>query len=322
MSSLTVRQILKDLADDMPFGIATSGDGLDSVIGTGELSKPGLLLAGFEQGFAAERIQILGEAELAFLGALDADGRKQALKRLIVACVPCVVVTDGHEPPAELIELCNDVGIPVLKTEFGSNQVVRQVGAAIDKWLCPRTSIHGTLVDVYGMGLLFTGASGIGKSECGLDLVEHGHRLVADDVVTVTRTPQDYLIGSGSDLLRYNMEIRGIGIIDLRAVYGIRAIRRQKRIEIEVRLVHWSDLDDYERLGLDEKTTEILGVEIPIVTLPLVPGKNVTVIAEVIALNQLLKLEGIHPARELDKRLKDLAADKARVRKILRSDME
>ncbi|MCK4510757.1 HPr(Ser) kinase/phosphatase [bacterium] len=322
MSSLTVRQILKELTDEMPLGIATSGDALDSVIGTGELSKPGLLLAGFEQGFAPERIQILGEAEFAFLLALDSDGRKQALKRLIVTPVPCIIVTDGNEPPPELIELCNSEGVPVLTTEFGSNQVVRQVGAAIDTWLSPRTSIHGTLVDVYGMGLLFTGASGIGKSECGLDLVEQGHRLVADDVVSVMRTPQDNLIGSGSDLLRYNMEIRGIGIIDVRAVYGIRAIRRQKRIEIEVRLVHWSDLDDYERLGLDEETTELLGVELPIVTLPLVPGKNITVIAEVIALNQLLKLEGTHPARELDKRLKDLAANKARVRKILRSDPE
>ncbi len=322
MSSLTVRQILGKLADEMPFDIATSGDALDSIVGTGELSKPGLFLAGFEQGFVAERIQILGEAELAFLETLDSDGKRRALARLVVAGVPCVIVTDGREPPSELVDLCNDAGIPVLRTGSGSNQVVRQVGSAIDRALSPRISVHGTLVDVYGMGLLFTGSSGIGKSECGLDLVEHGHRLVADDVVTVTRTPQDVLIGAGSDLLRHNMEIRGIGIIDVQAVFGIRAIRQQKRIEVEVQLVHWSDLDDYERLGLDEKTTEILGVEIPIVTLPLVPGKNITVIAEVIALNQLLKLHGTHPARQLDKRLRDLASQKARAGKILRSETE
>ncbi len=322
MSSLTVREILRKLADELPFDLATSGDAVDSIIVTSELSKPGLFLAGFEQGFVAERIQILGEAELAFLGTLGSDGRRRALSRLVVTSVPCVVVTDGREPPVELIDLCNGAGIPVLTTEAGSNQVVRQVGTAIDRALSPRTSVHGTLVDVYGMGLLFTGSSGIGKSECGLDLVEHGHRLVADDIMTVTRTPQDVLIGEGSDLLRHNMEIRGIGIIDVQAVFGIRAIRQQKRIEVEVELVHWSDLDDYERLGLDEKTTEILGVEIPIVTLPLVPGKNITVIAEVIALNQLLKLHGTHPARELDKRLRDLASQKVRARRILRSETE
>ena len=322
MSSLTVREILRKLADELPFDLATSGDAVDSIIVTSEVSKPGLFLAGFEQGFVAERIQILGEAELAFLGTLGSDGRRQALARLVVTSVPCVVVTDGREPPVELIDLCNGAGIPVLRTEAGSNQVVRQVGTAIDRALSPRTSVHGTLVDVYGMGLLFTGSSGIGKSECGLDLVEHGHRLVADDIVTVTRTPQDVLIGGGGDLLRHNMEIRGIGIIDVQAVFGIRAIRQQKRIEVEVELVHWSDLDDYERLGLDEKTTEILGVEIPIVTLPLVPGKNITVIAEVIALNQLLKLHGTHPARELDKRLRDLASQKVRARRILRSETE
>ncbi len=322
MESLTVRRLIREYGDELGLVVISHGAEPPAVIEGPELSKPGLLLAGYHEGFDPARIQILGGAEMAYLDSLDSSSRRESLARLVRADVPCVVVTDGREAHHELVELAQETGVPLYCSETGSTQLARQLATAIDELLAPHTTLHGTLVDVYGIGLLFTGESGIGKSECGLDLVENGHRLVADDVVTVTVNPQGHLIGTGSELLRHCMEIRGVGIIDVRAIFGIRAIRRSKRVELEVKLVHWSDLDDYERLGLDERHTDILGVEIPFVHLPLVPGKNITVIAEVIALNHLLKLHGVHPARDFDRRLRDLASEKARVRRILRSDIE
>lgn len=322
MEPLTVLRLLKDYGDEFGLVVVAPGGGAPAAIGGADLSKPGLFLAGYEEGFDPSRIQMLGGAEMTFLDALEPSGRREALARLMLAEVPCVIVSDGREAPAELVELAKVTGVPVLCCDTDSTHLASQLTTAIDELLAPHTVIHGTLVDVYGIGLLFTGDSGIGKSECGLDLVEKGHRLVADDAVTVTVNPQGHLIGTGSELLQHCMEIRGVGIIDVRAIYGIRAIRASKRIELEVKLVHWSDLDDYERLGLDERFTDILGVETPFVHLPLVPGKNITVIAEVIALNHLLKLHGVHPARDFDRRLRDLASEKARKRKILRGETE
>jgi HPr kinase/phosphorylase len=196
--------------------------------------------------------------------------------------------------------------------------------AFLEDAFSPTTTIHGTLVDVYGIGLLYTGSSGIGKSECALDLVERGHRLVADDIVTVRATPQGILMGSGSELLRHHMEIRGIGIIDVQSIFGIRGVRLMKRIEVEVRLEAWDEIEDYERLGLDEKSTTILGIEIPQVTVPIIPGKNLTVISEVVALNHLMKVTGYNPAEEFNKRLVDLMAKKdgATLRERLKGDRE
>jgi len=192
----------------------------------------------------------------------------------------------------------------------------------LEDLLAPHEVVHGTLVDVHGVGLLFTGKSGIGKSECGLDLVANGHRLVADDVVSVMRTRKDYLIGYGSDLLRNYMEIRGVGIIDVQAMFGTRAFRQRKRIEVEVKLSAWSDLTDYERLGFEDETSEILGVMVPAVTLPLVLGKNITIIAEVIALKYLLKLKGINPAKDFDERQREAIARQAGVLRATQGDDE
>jgi len=187
----------------------------------------------------------------------------------------------------------------------------------------PQTTAHGSLVDVYGCGLLFTGRSAIGKSETALDLVERGHRLVADDVVTITRRHGDVLIGTGNQLLRHHMEIRGLGIIDVQAIFGIRAIRLQKRVELEVRLAEWSDDAEYERVGLDERKTEILGVQVPLVLVPITPGKNITVIAEVIALNYLVKVTGGYsPAERLNQHLMELMKRKSAARTWVREDTE
>jgi HPr kinase/phosphorylase len=322
MDRVTVTQLAERLRATHDLDLLTSEATSGAEISRSEISRPGLLLTGFEQGFDPEIVQILAEQEVAYLESLGDAERESALERLCAASVPCIFIVDGLAPPSGLVERAEAASTAVVATGTPRSPFVRELGAALDDLLAPEKTVHGTLVDVYGVGLLFTGKSGIGKSECALDLVENGHRLVADDVVHVVRMRGGHLIGSGHEDVRHFMELRGLGIVDVQAMFGIRAIRQQKRIEVEVRLATWSDVDDYERLGFDETMTEILGVGIPVVTLPLVPGKNITVISEVIALNHLLKIRGVHPAREFERRLKELSSSRRRARGILEGDTE
>ena len=322
MERVGVKELAERLSNECQLKLVTGGADAATEISTAYVSLPGLLLAGYGHGFHADRVQVLGEAELSYLESLGEAECEAALDRLCSAPVPCIVVANGRKAPEKLIAMADAEGIPVFESELPTHVLARRMVSRLEDLLAPSADLHGTLVDVYGVGLLFTGKSGIGKSECGLDLVENGHRLVADDVVHAVRTLQGHVIGFGNDLLRHFMEIRGVGIIDVRAMFGIRAIRKRKRIEVEVKLASWSELDDYERLGIEDTTTEILGVEIPQVTLPLVPGKNITVISEVIALNHLLKLRGTHPAREFDARLRELASGRTGDPESIRGDDE
>jgi HPr kinase/phosphorylase len=195
--------------------------------------------------------------------------------------------------------------VPLLRSRLKTGDFYRRLQPYLEEQFAPQTTLHGSLADVYGVGLLFMGRSGIGKSECVLDLVERGHRLVADDAVLVTRRGHDILIGRGHELQRHHMEIRGIGIIDVRALFGIRAIRVQKRIEVVVQLVDWSNQSNYDRTGLETEEVDILGVSVPRVSVPLNAGKNITVISEVVAMNHLLKYSGVHSARLFNARLQD-----------------
>jgi len=322
MDRVTIKQLVERLRGSLDVELLTSEATGAVEISRSEISRPGLLLTGFEHGFDPEIVQVMAEQEVGYLESLGPAERESALDRLCAVAVPCIFVADGLSPPAGLIDRAEAASIAVLATKTSRSPFMRELGATLDALLAPEKSVHGTLVDVYGVGLLFTGKSGIGKSECALDLVENGHRLVADDVVHVVRMRGGHLIGSGHEDVRHYMELRGVGIVDVEAMFGIRAIRKQKRIEVEVRLATWSDLDDYERLGFEDTMTDILGVGIPAVTLPLVPGKNITVIAEVIALNHLLKIRGVHPAREFERRLKDIASSRKRKRGILDGDNE
>jgi HPr kinase/phosphorylase len=322
MSEFTVKTLVESLAGSLPLQAVTGEPGSDRVIAEGNVWRPGLLLAGFDDGCCGDRVQLLGRQEVVYLDSLSEEERDAASERLCRKSAPCVVVADGLAPPAELLRHAEADGVPVYTTRLSVDEAARLLISALDDMLSPQTTVHGTLMDVYGVGLLFTGKSGIGKSECGLDLVANGHRLVGDDVVCVTRTPQGYLEGRGGELLQNYMEIRGVGILDVQAMFGARAVRDRKRIELEVKLAAWSDLSDYERLGFEDETTEILGVEIPAVTLPLVLGKNITVISEVIALNYLLKLKGIHPARDFDRRQRDALLRSAMAKRRIRGDGE
>jgi HPr kinase/phosphorylase len=300
---LSVEQFYRDKREDLELEVLTDSLAARSAITVADVSRPGLLLTGFTENFLSDRIQIFGQTEVWYLSTLHEEVRQQAVARLFEYDVPCIIVSKQLDVPPEFIQFGNERRIPILRTPKSTTPFIHQLTTYLDVIFAPQMTVHGSLVDVYGVGLLITGRSAIGKSECALDLVERGHRLVADDVVTLTRRHDGILIGMGNDILRHHMEIRGLGIIDVQTVFGIRAIRVQKRIEVEVKLKEWDAAEDYERVGIDDRTTNLLGVQIPMVEIPIFPGKNITVIAEVVALNYLVKAYGHHPAKAFNERL-------------------
>jgi HPr kinase/phosphorylase len=303
MEGVSVQRFYEDRQTELELELLTKGGGMDRLITISDINRPGLALAGYTEYFLWERIQIIGQTEISYLGTLTARDRRTAIERILGYDLPCIIIAKGLEPPKDLLALANKRGIPVLRTTQSTTPFIHQLTLYLDHFLAPSETLHGTLVDVYGVGLLFTGESKMGKSELALDLVERGHRLVADDVVLLKRRGQGILIGYASDILQHHMEVRGVGIIDIMAVFGIRAIRLRKRVEVEVRLVPWTEEENYERTGLGEGTSDILGVKIPLVVLPIFPGKNITVVAETVALNHLLRISGIRSAEEFNKRL-------------------
>jgi len=261
------------------------------------------VLSGYTARFVGERVFVLGETEISYLFALDADARKISLDLLFAFELPCLVVTKGQDVPPELLAIAEAKKVPVLRTPLKTNEFYSRLKPFLEEVFAPAIALHGSLADVYGVGLLFQGRSGIGKSECVLDLVERGHRLVADDVVRVTRLGQDVLIGRGAEGHQHFMEIRGIGLIDIAALFGIRAVRQQKRIEVVVQLEDWTSAATYERTGLAGQEVDILGVQVPKVLVPLNPGKNITVVAEVVAMRHLLRYSGVDSAKQFNERL-------------------
>jgi HPr kinase/phosphorylase len=320
--SLTVENLFKERKELLDLSLLAGEEGISRPILTSEIFRPGLALAGNTSRFAYKRVQVLGETELAFLASLSPEDRVASIQTLTSFPVPVLITTKGIVPPRELIEIANETRVPLLSSRLTTSDLIGRLSLFLDNFFAPRITKHGTLVDVYGVGMLYTGRSGIGKSECALDLVERGHRLVADDIVNINRKRENTIIGSGDELLGHHMEVRGIGIIDIEKLFGIRAIRLQKRIEVEVRLTLWDDSEYYERLGVEEMHTTILGVEIPVVTIPISPGKNITVISEVIAMNHMLKVYGESPAMQLSKRLSEKIQRQAVTTEYLESDFE
>jgi len=317
-----VRDLLERKGDPLQLEALTGDVGLDRRIPTPEASSPGLALAGYTTRFAAHRLQILGETEISYLNSLSTAERRQSLETLFQFDLPCVVIAKGLEAPAELIELGRAKGIPVIRTKLKTTELYRGLRPFLDDAFAPTTTVHGSLADVFGVGLLFLGRSGIGKSECVLDLVERGHRLVADDVVHITRHGNDVLIGRGHELARHYMEIRGVGLIDIRALFGIRAVRQQKRLEVVVQLEDWDATREYDRTGIDGQTTQLLDMTLPLVTVPLNPGKNLTVVCEVVAMNHLLRYSGVDSARIFNERLLQRMAERRELQEYLEEDYE
>lgn len=286
--------------------------GMENKIVDKNLHRPGLALAGYVELFTYNRVQVFGNTEIRYLKSMPLEKRIQAFNTLFKFNLPCIVVTNDNQLDPELLKIAEDHNVPVFRTPLETTKAAYLLSDFLDDQFSPQTTVHGSFVDVYGIGLLFVGRSGIGKSEIALDLVERGHRLVSDDVVTITRKGESILIGTGTDLVKHFMEIRGLGLIDVQSIFGIRAIRFQKRIEVVVELMEWQPNGDFTRTGLDQNTTTILDVEIPHIKLPIFPGKNVTVIAEVIALNYLLKHYGYDAAQEFSKKLDNVIQQKSK----------
>ena len=302
---LTVRSLLDAKGESLGLELLAGGCGLDRPIHGPEISNPGLVLTGFVERFPGDRLQVLGETEIAYLAAFDEAGQREALAHLFRFALPAIFVTKNLPVPQPLVELADAHCTPLFRSHLRTAEFYTRIKPFLEDWFAPRTTVHGSLADVYGVGLLFIGPSGIGKSEAVLDLVERGHRLVADDLVIVTRRGTEVLLGRGHELQQHHMEIRGVGIIDIAHLFGIRAIRQQKRIEVVVQLERWDEAAAYDRTGLDRQTIEILGVTLPKVVVPLNPGKNITVIAEVVAMKHLLRYSGIDSAMLFNERLKE-----------------
>lgn len=315
------RDLLQLRGNPLQLESLTGEVGLDRPLPDSELASPGLVLAGYTARFLPDRMHVLGETEITYLNSLGPDERRLRITDFFAFPLPLVFVTKGQEVPPELLESARTRGVPVIRTQLKTAEFYRRIKPIVEAATAPRTTMHGSLADVYGVGLMFIGRSGIGKSECVLDLVERGHRLVADDVVQVTRRG-NMLLGQGHELAAHHMEIRGVGLIDIPALFGIRAVRQQKRVEVVVQLEDWESARDADRTGLAQQEAVILGVSIPKVIVPLNPGKNITVVSEVVAMNHLLRMTGIDTAAAFNERLIRRMRDQKGLREYLQEDFE
>jgi HPr kinase/phosphorylase len=320
--TLRLRDLVEGSGETLQLECLTGALGLDRFLPDSEVASPGLALAGFTDRFIAHRIHVFGETEITYLGSLDEAGRQAALEALFAFDLPVVFVTKGLPVPPELVALAERRQVPIVRTKLKTAEFYRRIKPVLEEAFAPRTTLHGSLADVYGVGLLFIGRSGIGKSECVLDLVERGHRLVADDVVQVSRRGNGVLIGKGHELAQHHMEIRGIGLVDISALFGVRAIRQQKRIEVVVQLEDWEHAQEAERTGLGQQEVEILEVKMPKVIVPLNPGKNLTVISEVVAMMHLLRYSGVDVAAAFNERLIRRMKTQRGIREYLQEDYE
>lgn len=296
IDKINVRSLLES---DLKLSKLTDEIGLDNIITNKNIYRPQLALTGNIGFFNKNSVQIFGNTEIFYLNSLTKKKRIEAFKTLVHYHPPCIVITNGHKLESALLDIAKSENISILSTQYDTTKTTFIMLEYLDDRFALQAVVHGSFVDVFGVGILFIGKSGIGKSEIALDLVERGHRLVADDVIMLTKKKEKILMGTGTSLVQHHMEIRGLGLIDIRKMFGIRSIRFQKRLEIVVELVEFKPGEVYERMGLDEQTEKILDVDVSTVKLPIFPGKNITVIAEVIAIHYLLRTYDSNPANVL-----------------------
>jgi HPr kinase/phosphorylase len=310
--SIAVGELLKSRAEaiGLPLELLGGQDGLQRTISSPHIQKTGLALAGFDAYLQPARILVFGESEIRYLESLDVANRLNVLAAAFRHDIPCVLITGGWEPPVELLAASDRYHVPLLRTPVSTPVSIAKIEYLLDDELAERQVIHGVLMDMLGLGILIIGESGIGKSECALDLVVRGHRLVADDTVEIRRRGETTLIGSCPELTRHHMEIRGLGLINVRDLFGVAAIRNSKRVELVVQLERWDPDRDYDRLGLDELRYEILGLKVPLIRMPVAPGRSLGVLVEVAARNQLLRTRGLNAARDLATRLEQTLREK------------
>lgn len=299
---------LKDFRAQLNLEALNEVDRKEIDINVTDINRPGMQFCGFYEYFAYERPQVIGKVEMTYLESLEPERRREVLDKYMSYPIPCIIVCWGMTPPKELLEIATARQIPVLQSKEKTTRLSFLAITYLNRVLAPRVTRHGVLVDVYGVGILLTGESGVGKSEVALELVRRGHQLCADDVVDICRVSDDRLIGECPEMVRHFMEIRGIGIIDIRAMYGIGSVVLSKSIDMVIHMEKWDANKDYERLGLKEETISILDVKVPYQLMPVRQGRNLAIIVEVAARNLSLKRMGYSAARELDRRLNALIA--------------
>jgi HPr kinase/phosphorylase len=296
---LTVRQLVEDPQLAIRLVRVAGEAGLDRPLRHPRVQKNGLALAGHFQGVVPTRVQVLGETELSYLDSLSNEARSVAARGFFSLGLSCVVISGGHEPSRALTSAAEATGTPLFVTSARSSRTINALHATLDDRLAPSTRLHGVLVDVYGVGILLLGQSGIGKSECAMELVMRGHRLVADDVVCCDWRPPGMIFGQPAELLRHHIEIRGLGVLDLRQLFGVTAVRDRTRIDLVVQLCEWNDQEEFDRLGIEERHHTILGTGIRELRVPVRPGRDMGSIIEMAARNELLRLDGRHTAHDL-----------------------
>jgi len=310
MKNLTVDELIKEKSSDLHLELVAGKKGKERKITVSEINRPGLTLTGYFEYFRYERVQVIGRGEHSYLESLPPIRRREILEKFFSYDLPCVVITTGASPVKEFVEVAEKYQIPLFVTNLDTPHFVGELIAYLEEKLAPMTTLHGVLIDVYGLGVLILGESAIGKSECALELIKRGHMLITDDVVEIRQKPGGILMGTGKEMVSHHMEIRGIGIIDVRTLFGMGAILDSTRIELVIRLEEWDETKEYERLGLEQNYTTILDVKVPELSIPVRPGRNIAVLIEVAAMNQRLKNKGYYPARELDQKLIKMMEEK------------
>ena len=302
---MSVDTVLRDrtAAPQLSLELLAGSAGLDRLITLPYIQKTGLALAGYDAYLRHGRVLIFGESEIRFMQSLERAARLESLRRVLTRDIPCVLVTDGLDAGPDLTVEAERAGVPLLRSPLRTPVAIAHLTAMLEVHLAPRDILHGVLLDILGLGVLVIGESGIGKSECALDLIARGHRLIADDTVEIYRRTEGVVIGTCPPLTRHHMEIRGLGVINVRDLFGIASTRSSKRVELIVQLDRWEQGRAYERLGLDDVFFDALGVSIPLIRMPVAPGRNVAMLVEVAARNQLLRARGRHAARELAARV-------------------
>lgn len=295
-----------NLKEKLELELISGKEGIHRPITTSDISRPGMEMAGFFTYYPAKRVQLLGRTELTFFDQLDNDVKKDRMERLCTYDTPAIIISRGLDVPEELIESSIKMGVPVLRSNLTTTGLSSILTIFLEGKLAPVTAVHGVLIDIYGIGVLITGMSGIGKSETALDLVRRGHRLVADDSVEIRQQHDGSLVGRSPELIRHLLEIRGLGIINVMTLFGAGAVRLFKRIALVINLEIWDQKKSYDRLGLDEEAMRVFDTDIPRLTIPVRPGRNLAVIVEVAAMNFRLKLMGINAAQEFSDRLSEV----------------
>jgi len=311
--SITVGKLYARMRYELQMELVTGEGGLDRRIEVAEVNRPGLALCGYYDYFAYDRIQVLGNGEISYLQTLTSHQRQEIFERFLSYEIPCIVVTRGLPIPEELTLKAGEVDIPVFSSSLATPVFTARLHLFLEEEFGPYEIVHGDLMEIYGIGVLILGESGIGKSECALDLIRRGHRLIADDAVLLKRVTGHRIFGtSANPHLRRYMEVRGVGIIDVVTLFGVTALRRRKRVELAVTLEKWDESKDYNRSGLDEDYYFILGEKLPHVTIPVQPGRNTSIVVEVAAMNLRAKKMGIYSAKQLEEMLiEKMTSDKA-----------